>query len=298
MKTVFTGQQVCHVWAQQNQPEGRNSTKTVFFDGPSIYSYGRHFEMARFVDDVVLLNCARYSVTTSKHQSWVRHAINHHTVFEVPSMFNHSANVAYLIDQAKERYDKASRARKTTDWLLERAEFYIQQVNGYLSTFCAPVPTDHLELWHALRDGTYLDGEVQAELLRKAKEAQAKEREADRQRELKRAAEERESLEKWMQGETQGYRYFTETRLRVKDNEVQTSRGASVPLIEAKKLYRALQAKLNVQGQRIGHFTVNRIEEGNIVIGCHTIPLSEIERIAPEVMAYTSSESVLECSPN
>lgn len=298
MKTVFPGRQVCHVWAQQDKPEGRNRAKTVFFNGPSIYSYGLHFEMARFVNNVVLVNSARYSVTTAKHRSWVQRSINQYTSFTVPSMTDHKANITYLIDQAKSSYDIATRARKYADRYIATGRRQVDQVQQYIHHFHALVPDTHADVWRALDNDTYLNGEVQTELLRKAREAQAKDREADRQRAAEQAEDERESLEKWMQGETQGYRYFTETRLRVKDNEVQTSRGASVPVIEAKKLYRALQAKLNVQGQRIGHFTVNRIEEGNIVIGCHTIPLSEIERIAPEVMAYTSSESVLECSPN
>jgi hypothetical protein len=56
-------------------------------------------------------------------------------------------------------------------------------------------------------------------------------------------------------------------------------------VIEARKLYRALKAGLNVAGQHIGYYTVTRVTETEIIIGCHTIPLSEVERIAPEVMS-------------
>lgn len=51
---------------------------TVYADGDRIYSYGRHFEMARIMRGKdgratwVLLNGDRYSVTTSGHQSLVR----------------------------------------------------------------------------------------------------------------------------------------------------------------------------------------------------------------------------------
>jgi len=294
MRTVFTSQQCVHVWAQQTQNEGRNSGRSIFFDGPSIYSYGRHFEMARFVGDVVLVNCRRYSVTTSKHQSWVRQAITQYTSFDVPSMEDHSANVAYLIDQAREHCDKATRARTAGEWLIGRANECVAQTRAYLNTFCAPVPHSHLEVWHALREERYLKSEVQATILQRTREAQAKERDAQRAREATQRAQEAEALEKWRAGESVG-RYFSAMALRVKGDVVQTSRGAEVPIIEARKLYRALKLKLPVEnGHRVGHFQVNKLTSTDIVIGCHTIPLDEIERIAPAVMAYEKKVMVCE----
>ncbi len=285
MKTVFPGQQVCHVWAQQTQATGRNSTNTVFFDGPSIFSYGRHFEMARFVGEAVLVNCARYSVTTSKHQSWVRQAITHHRVFKVPSMTDHAVNVTYLIEQAREAYDQAVRARKYADGRIAMGRKYVDQIQRYVELFHVSVPRTHADLWAALIGGYYLNSETQAELVRKAREAKAKSRAEDEARKQRRIAEEQEDLEKWRRGEFHGHRYFTQTCLRVSDKEVQTSRGASVPLIEAQKLYRAMKAGLDITGQRVGHFTVTSLTEQCLNIGCHCIPVSEIERIAPQVMA-------------
>lgn len=77
----------------------------------------------------------------------------------------------------------------------------------------------------------------------------------------------------------------------MKGSEVQTSHGAQVPVIEARKLYRALKAGVNVVGQRVGYFMVNRVSEHEVVIGCHTIPLSEVERIAPAVMSQPRVEA-------
>lgn len=302
MKTVFTSQQCIHVWAQQTQREGRNSNRSIFFDGPSIYSYGRHFEMARFVEGVVLVNCARDSVTTSRHQSYVRRAITQYPRFEVPSMFDHSANVAYLIDRAREHFDKATRARTAGEWLMGRANEYVGQTRAYLNAFCAPVPHSHLAVWHALREERYLKSEVQATILQQTREAQAKERDAQRAREVKQREQEAEQLEKWRAGESMG-RYFSAMALRVKGDVVQTSRGAEVPIIEAHKLYRLLQtgktlpshiAAQSIEGHRVGHFTVSRLTETEIVIGCHTIPLAEIERIAPAVIAYEKKVDVCE----
>ena len=73
-------------------------------------------------------------------------------------------------------------------------------------------------------------------------------------------------------------------RLRVRENEVETTHGARVPVIEARKLYRALKAGIDIAGQHVGHYTVTRLTDKELVIGCHNIPLAEIERIAPQVM--------------
>lgn len=77
MKTVFNTAMVAHVWAQGRQEEGRTpGPGRVFFEGPRLYSYGRHFLTAyRLPDGAAFLNSARYSVSTSRHQSDARHAI-------------------------------------------------------------------------------------------------------------------------------------------------------------------------------------------------------------------------------
>jgi hypothetical protein len=47
----------------------------TFIDGDTIYSYGHHFPMATRTKDGFLVNSSKYSVSTSKHQSYVRGAI-------------------------------------------------------------------------------------------------------------------------------------------------------------------------------------------------------------------------------
>lgn len=83
-KTVFDTDQAIHVWAQQTQAYGRNAKASVFFEGPTIYSYGTHFPMASFAaPGVVLINGASFSSTTSGHQSSVRYAVTHCKAFTV-----------------------------------------------------------------------------------------------------------------------------------------------------------------------------------------------------------------------
>ena len=116
MRTVLRNHdEVCHVWAQQTQSQGRAGN--IFFEGKSIYSYGRHFEAARFMDsETVLVNSYRYSVSTAQHLSLIRQAVRHKQVFTVPSMTDHRENVTYLIEQARDHFDRAKRARKRAEW--------------------------------------------------------------------------------------------------------------------------------------------------------------------------------------
>lgn len=284
MKRVFSNHaEVCHVWAQQKQSEGKASR--IFFEGPSIYSYGRHFEMARFIDaNTVFITSRRYSVSTAKHLSMVRGAVSHKTVFEVPSFTDHAENVRHYIERARGTFDKAKRARTSTTYLLGVAKHTVTILREYLEQFPTPIPESHAELWTALDHGTYLDSEVQASLLKKEREAKKAELESQRLAREAREREEKERLEKWIAGEL-GYGYFSAMRLRVKENEVETTHGAKVPVIEARKLYRAMKAGLDVVGQQVGYYRVTRVTDSELVIGCHNIPLSEVERIAPEVMS-------------
>jgi hypothetical protein len=209
--------------------------------------------------------------------------VRHKTVYTVPQFDYHPDNVRYFIEKAKDHFDKAKRARKYQDWEIQSGREAVETTRAYITKFQAPVPESHVELWQALHTDTYLNSEVQAQLLAKARAAQAAEREEQKQRRLEQERSEAEQLEKWMLG-TVPYGRFSAMRLRMKDDEVQTTHGARVPVIEARKLYRALKAGLNVAGQHIGYYTVTRVTETEIIIGCHTIPLSEVERIAPEVM--------------
>lgn len=83
MAKVFANSMVAHVWAQNNQPDGRSSNGNFFFEGPTLYSYGHHFAVGHIMPDgLALLNSDSYSVSTSRHQRDARQAVRgiHHYV--------------------------------------------------------------------------------------------------------------------------------------------------------------------------------------------------------------------------
>ena len=76
-KTIF-GRDTAKVWATGGAPHGRNRRAgNLFFNGPVIYSYGSHFSVGvKLETGDFLLNADTYSVTTSRHQSEVRYAVD------------------------------------------------------------------------------------------------------------------------------------------------------------------------------------------------------------------------------
>jgi len=49
-KTVFSDlSQIAHLWANQHQSEARNSSRNLFFNNDTIYSYGHHFPIGKHV---------------------------------------------------------------------------------------------------------------------------------------------------------------------------------------------------------------------------------------------------------
>jgi hypothetical protein len=119
MKTVFNNSMVCHVWANQSQEHGRNSNNSLYFENDTIYSYGRHFPIAKIVDDyfgqpTVLFNQANYSNTTAKHQSDCHYAIDKekYNQFTVLTVNDYKENIPYYIDLINKEIESAKNSKK------------------------------------------------------------------------------------------------------------------------------------------------------------------------------------------
>lgn len=75
----MNAQELFHVWANQRKASGKSGN--VFFEGPTCYSYGKHFPIATLKDipgvgPVALCNPSGYSVSTSKHKTYAFRAIH------------------------------------------------------------------------------------------------------------------------------------------------------------------------------------------------------------------------------
>jgi hypothetical protein len=96
VRRVFDNSMVAHVWAQQEQDDGRSGNGNFYFVGPTIFSYGSHFAIARFTKDAhgnrcVLFTTGSYSVSTARHIRYTRGALSglpNLTVWDVPHVRN------------------------------------------------------------------------------------------------------------------------------------------------------------------------------------------------------------------
>ena len=274
MKKVFSSHSsLAHAWANQIQTEGRASS--MFFYGPVIYSYGYHYEIARYIDGpngqrVCFINSNGYSNSTAKHTRHVRHAIPagipvYHVPF-VRSGWSNSQGISvenlggiidamlvecknYIFDQLKAR---------TNFHAFSQAERRYDDIQQICHLFNLPVP--------ALPED-YIKARIKSEYLRDT----IVERENAKQQ--KALAKQKELLTKWLNHEYNGQLYDIPVHLRVSRDGtlIETTKGARVENALAIRLLAKLRNGENVKGEKINGFTLIENTLDHVKIGCHTI---------------------------
>tara|TARA_R110002167_G_scaffold206741_1_gene410865 strand:+ start:255 stop:1172 length:918 start_codon:yes stop_codon:yes gene_type:complete len=300
MKKVFTNSMVAHVWAQQNQPEGRNSGSSIFFEGATIYSYGKHFPMASFKTNAkeetcILVNSQSYSITTSQHQSLVRQAIPLHykennRVFYVSEVFSgHETNLKCFKEEQKQIARKITRARSAKAYLLDELRGKVTNANHYCEFF-------DIQETFALPDAAYM-ASIKSELKEETKQAkeetkQAKKEKIERLRRVK--IESRQYVKEFMRKETARscLRNLPCILLRLNNDLVQSSQGAEMPVKFAKSIWQMVKhcksekVSFTPNGKTLqaGHFQIDSIApNGDLKAGCHFIKYGMVKSIARQL---------------
>jgi hypothetical protein len=328
---VFPTNEIPHLWAHKVQGDARNPQGNFYFKGDTIYSYRDSYPIASHIasgkKSAVLIRAGQpYSVTTSGHISAVRSSIPRDvTVFEVPSVQttwtwspegpDHETNLKYFVAESRDRLHKAERSRKWGLSELEAAFEYKETAARYAKFLRLPSP---LKSFSFLPNGCALtelkqklsERKERASVLDAEKRAREEARWAERRRIDALDAEERNEL--WRSGNPHARpAWNAPTMLRIRGYEVETSRGARVPIEHAVRTLRVVRCVVN-RGQEfipnghslhVGHYRVDRIEvNGTVHAGCHVITLQEIERIAPVLEAteqtdlYTGGNDALDLS--
>lgn len=280
MKKVFgSHSEVAHIWAQQNQAEGKASR--VFFEGPTIYSYGHHFPMARFVDkNTVFLTTKGYSVSTSKHMGYVRHSLSGENVFLVRDVMatDQRENVSAMMKDLEALRAQAIRARTHKEFLQGNVISGITHLREFIKRFPVKMTgseKERLEMFLTIDP-------FSPEMVEKIKAA---EREKARLNALEIKRLEKENAEKireWQTGQRLDVPSYGLSRvyLRVQGDDVQTSKGARIPLPIAHRLWDRIKSGENVGGMDLGHYSVDMFDGKELKAGCHTIELTEMQRLA------------------
>lgn len=83
----YANDTVCHIWASGKLASGQSNNGQLYFEGPILYSYGRHYAVGVIMPgNVVMLNSSKNSVTTSKHSSYAARATSHMARHYVPEL--------------------------------------------------------------------------------------------------------------------------------------------------------------------------------------------------------------------
>lgn len=274
---------VAHAWA--NQTGRARKGFNMFYDGRTLYSYGSHFPIARITDvqlsdgrGVILFTSKGYSVSTAKHKSITRRAIDYSrfAVFEV-ELVNastpeaHLANYEALIGRARESLQKAKRARVYASMHTDDALNAIGDANAYSAVFGLDMP--HLTV-------VELDA-ASAAIVERANQQRAAAELAQAKAARERALRERETLREWLCGAAVYPPHTRVPYVRVHGDQVETTWGARVPLNDALRAWTLMKAARNERraltvtpngGLRVGDFTVSAINETGMRVGCHYIP--------------------------
>lgn len=284
--------EVAHAWAHRTgrHRKGHN----MFYEGETIYSYGYRFPIATHVQtaqgrDVVLMTTAGYSISTSKHKTYVLRAIRHLDVIRVPTLSTRLTGAGYGESEKLVRawqtgisaaLASASKARTRKVEHLATAQELIDAHNAYATAFDL-VGSIHFPALLSLEtfDSQYA---AMQEAIRQERLAQAERQRIDA---LRQAIEDKDRLRDWLRG-AEGVRPPRTLRpmVRVKGDMLQTTWGASVPLADALRVYELAKRAhalpretlddglLDIVGS-VGSFGDAYVSRtGNIRVGCHTIP--------------------------
>ena len=275
---------VAHLWANKAQPCARVATGNFYFDGDTIYSYGSHFPIARHVKgkggtSAVLFTTKGYSATTAQHKAIVASACRHLTTFHVADVravpredfADYRQRFAALVGSY-------ANARQRRPAILAEMRALTEEANGFAE-------------FYGLKIRLSLPADLSA-MVAECKRQERREKERKQREARKRQEEARKQLEAWSNGESDylpSVFYDSPIRLRVKGDELQTSRGARVPLDHAVKAFRVIK-RLKQRGEsyernghtiHLGHFALDRVDsDGNVTAGCHHVAWDEIERVA------------------
>jgi len=282
MKKVFSSNSTtAHYWANRVQSEGRSSGMS-FYEG-KLYSYAT--VIAEFIGDSnnVILSNHSYSNSTCKHQHYARQSLhsNHNKIYiDCPMwgnrslIFNQSTFDLEIVShnhyKASDYLLRATRARKNSALYLS----YANNIYDSLVQYALLVGLNYIKPDITITQ----DQAIEAAKIQAIKE---KQRKADI------IADQAENLKKWRKGENVT-NHFEITALRINGDMIQTSRGANIPLDHAIKAYPLLKKlhdkntdiDLTSHAIKFGNYSMSAFKNDYLIVGCHTIPYSEVSNIA------------------
>lgn len=139
VKTVYSPDMVCHLWANRHAHNVRNATANIYNEGGTLYSYGRHHAIATFLDNpakggtaAIVWNDNTYGQTTARHHSMAWRALStaqRAAVIRVPDLRDDVSGhvpslerlAAECVKAAVSPLEKSDKARQARDGYISAA---------------------------------------------------------------------------------------------------------------------------------------------------------------------------------
>lgn len=291
MKKVFSNtSETIHVFAQQLQDEGSNQNRSVYFKQNKIYSYGSHYLLGEFINpETIIINDFGYSVSTSKHISELNYATNNLQQFFTSSICIDSVN-----KDIENNLVSLIKARKPSLYINTICQT-IGRLNKW-AKFCKETKTFKNDYKTQSYKYRLLPGNLILKKLNKISAALLtpdylqKIQEQGKKDLIKlKAKNKRELKVKLIEFNTYKINRFNignldYLRLSKDGLQVETSQGIRIDVNEAKRLYFAIKNNFNVIGNKIGYYTINKIDSKALIIGCHSICLKSVYFVGEQII--------------
>ena len=278
MKTVFSSQsEVAHRWANQVQEHARSGPMS--FSDVYAYSYNTAIGRLHTVNGhtIAVMSDVYYSSTTCKHRSQFARALSHVTTLWVKCGID---NVEEALLEYQDRF-LDNLIRNATSSLNPDFNHALSNLKWF-NNLANKLGYKHLEL---IVDKELIEvGKEYQRFRNKRNKALNAVKDEERRLKEEALAKERqvridESLPLWLTGGQRDsvLNYMHPSFIRVKEDRVETTGGASVGLKEANILMDALLAGKKVKGTQINGYTVIGFDrkEGTVKIGCHSISFDQ-----------------------
>ncbi len=287
---------LAHYWAYNYGYKSTGGSR-MSTSGNLLYSYSAvvatmHPPIRAGATPFVLININKWTPTTARHLDCVESAVSHMDHMRVDDAnpdgkSDHDRNLKVMFDTAMTASEKYARAR--SEW----------SINSHLRTYYTMVSNAKMYAqYFKMRNNKYYkrllelpdpSGEHSVEELKLIKDKMdkaEKAEEAKRIRDIRKQDKENTDradadLQEWLKGAKKmpNSHYLSQVYIRVKGAVVETTESASISLKSCVVAFLKHKDGKLKQGDDISGFTFGGVHEGIAHIGCHHVPMKEIERL-------------------
>tara|TARA_R110002074_G_scaffold124129_4_gene260378 strand:+ start:744 stop:1700 length:957 start_codon:yes stop_codon:yes gene_type:complete len=286
-KVLKNNSEAIHYFANEVQESGQNQTRSIFFNGNKLYSYGYHYLLGlRLNNGTLIINDDGYSVSTGRHISILRSAATHKKVFCLSEIHldNMFKNIVINNQKMKKAWKhKIFYARSIVRNFEKYEEFlsYCKKNRTTIKEISREFPgviADKRSSYYKDMKSIYLSVKEDLPLLEKTDAAEAAIR-------LKKLAEKNKKNQiKWRADSNftfYGGMFNEPALLRIckASKYIESTKGVKLPIDVCKHFLNLLFSGENLVNSRLDNYVVNFYDGKTLKINCHTFLQKELENI-------------------